>query len=115
MKKDTFPQKLVEGRVPSILEQATGIERFELLQKIEGKEAFDLEPLDASRLGTPKDPIIVKSLDKTRLIGCTGSPADSHDVLWFELSINQENSRCPECGSVYKLNFIGIENTHNHH
>lgn len=114
-KKDTLPSKPVEGRIPTILEQATGIEKFELLKKIAGEEAFDLEPLDASRMGTLKDPIIVKSLEKTRLIGCTGFPADSHNVLWFELSKDRQNSRCPECGNVYKLDFIGVENTSNHH
>ncbi|KTW25865.1 hypothetical protein T552_03139 [Pneumocystis carinii B80] len=111
--KNDKNSKPVEGRIPSSLEQATGIERYELLQKLAGKEAFDLTPLDASRLGTLKDPIVVESLDKTRLIGCTGFPADSHDVLWFELSV-KENSRCPECGSVYKLNFIE-GNIQNHH
>lgn len=105
----------MEGRIPTSLEQATGIEKYELLQKLQGKEAFDLEPLDASRLGTLKDPIVVESLDTTRLIGCTGFPADSHDVLWLELSHDKENSRCPECGSVYKLNFIGDGDVQNHH
>ncbi|EMR10063.1 hypothetical protein PNEG_01814 [Pneumocystis murina B123] len=113
IKNDKNP-KPVEGKVPSSLEQATGIEKYELLQKLSGKDAFDLKPLDASRLGTLKDPIVVESLDKTRLIGCTGFPVDSHDVLWFELSVNKENSRCPECGSVYKLNFTGGD-IQNHH
>ncbi|KAG5519083.1 hypothetical protein PMAC_002169 [Pneumocystis sp. 'macacae'] len=115
VKKNNLPSKPVEGRIPTVLEQATGIEKLELLKKIAGEEAFDLEPLDASRMGTLKDPIIVKSLEKTRLIGCTGFPADSHNVLWFELSTDRQNSRCPECGNAYKLDFIGTENINNHH
>ncbi|KAG4306513.1 hypothetical protein PORY_000501 [Pneumocystis oryctolagi] len=115
VKKDAASSKPVEGRVPTTLEQATGIERLELLRKMAGEDAFDLNPLNVSRVGTLKDPITVQSLNKTRIIGCTGFPVDSHDVLWFELSADKQNSRCPECGNVYKLDFIGTENTDSHH
>ena len=39
------------GSVPSDLEHATGLERLELLGKMEGIDVFDMRPLDASRLG----------------------------------------------------------------
>lgn len=51
-----------DGQVPTDLEQATGLERFELLMKLKGEEAFSLEPLEVTRMGTPKEPIMVFSL-----------------------------------------------------
>jgi len=50
------------GEVPTDLEQATGLERFELLMKLKGEEAFSMEPLEVTRLGTPAEPIEVFSL-----------------------------------------------------
>lgn len=50
------------GETPTDLQQATGIERLELLGRLEGIEIFDMKPLDASRIGTMKNPIAVKSL-----------------------------------------------------
>lgn len=48
-----------EAKIPSDAEQATGIERFQLLGKMEGVDVFDMHPLDSSRLGTMQDPIKV--------------------------------------------------------
>ena len=39
------------GTVPTDLEQATGLERLELLGKMQGVDVFDMRPLDASRVG----------------------------------------------------------------
>lgn len=39
------------GTVPTDLEQATGLERLEILGKMESVDIFDMRPLDASRLG----------------------------------------------------------------
>jgi hypothetical protein len=50
------------GEVPTDIEQATGLERFELLHKLKGEEAFSMEPLQMDRLGTLADPIRVFSL-----------------------------------------------------
>jgi hypothetical protein len=33
-----------------------------------------------------------------RIVGCTGVPADSHDVVWFQVA-KEKTRRCPECGS----------------
>jgi cytochrome c oxidase subunit 5b len=41
-----------------------------------------MKPLDSSRVGTMEDPIIVNSAGDEQYAGCTGFPADSHDVLW---------------------------------
>jgi cytochrome c oxidase subunit 5b len=38
--------------MPTDLEQATGLERLEILGKMQGVDIFDLSPLDASRKGT---------------------------------------------------------------
>lgn len=50
------------GEVPSIYEQATGLERLQLLGDIEGVPVFDESPLDSNRFGTKGDPIVVPSL-----------------------------------------------------
>lgn len=42
--------------------QSTGLERFELLGKLDGVDVFDMKPLKVERLGTMKEPISVYSL-----------------------------------------------------
>lgn len=42
----------VPGTVPTDLEQSTGLERLEILGKMQGVDIFDMRPLDASRKGT---------------------------------------------------------------
>lgn len=85
---------------------ATGLERLQVLGEMHGVKVFDYEPLDSSRIGTKKDPIKVLSWDTERIIGCTGSPAESHELHWMTLKLG-EHPRCPECGSVYELDFHG--------
>ncbi|KAE9400197.1 cytochrome c oxidase polypeptide IV [Gymnopus androsaceus JB14] len=102
------------GEVPGIAEQSTGIERLQYLGDAEGIQIFDTAPLDSSRIGTKKDPILVPSPSAERLVGCTGSPADSHDVLWFPLMKDHQH-RCLECGSVYQMDFYGEEHHDEHH
>jgi len=60
------------GSMPTDLEQATGLERAEILAKIEGQELFDMEPLMLTHVGTKSNPILVKSVDPERYVGCTG-------------------------------------------
>ncbi|CAA7266988.1 unnamed protein product [Cyclocybe aegerita] len=102
------------GTVPTDIEQATGLERLQLLGELEGIKVFDDSPLDASRIGTKASPVLVPSYDVERIVGCTGSPADSHDVLWFNVRKDKQ-SRCTECGSVYALDFQGEEHAVHHH
>ncbi|KAI9461596.1 COX5B-domain-containing protein [Lactarius psammicola] len=92
------------GEVPTDGSQSTGLDRVQVLGLLEGVDVFDLEPLDSSRVGTLADPIKVLSVDTERTVGCTGSPADSHDVLWFRVT-TEKPSRCPECGSAYAIEF----------
>jgi len=122
------------GEVPTDVEQATGLERLQLLGELEGIKVFDDSPLDSSRIGTKANPILVQSYvgfaisfslyrgsprsgcilsvclsiliptnlhskqDVERIVGCTGSPADSHELLWFVLK-KEKQGRCTECGS----------------
>ncbi|KAI1865967.1 hypothetical protein JX265_006995 [Neoarthrinium moseri] len=91
------------GTVPTDLEQSTGLERLEILGKMDGVDIFDMRPLDSSRKGTIDNPIMVKSAGDEQYAGCTGSPADSHVVTWLGMSRERPMERCPECGSVYKM------------
>ncbi|GAA6003782.1 hypothetical protein JCM10207_003596 [Rhodosporidiobolus poonsookiae] len=103
------------GEVPTDFEQATGLERFELLHKLKGEEAFSLEPLEVPRLGTLSDPIMVFSLDSSRTVGCTGFPVDSHDTILFPVH-KDKPTRCPECGCAYQVDYQGLpEGEHHHH
>lgn len=49
---DLLPPGGKPGTIPTDLEQATGLERLEILGKMQGVDIFDMRPLDASRLGT---------------------------------------------------------------
>ncbi|KAL8937383.1 MAG: hypothetical protein Q9216_004453 [Gyalolechia sp. 2 TL-2023] len=117
--KDLLPPGGAPGTVPEDIEQATGLERLELLGKMQGIDIFDMSPLDASRLGTLDDPIMVKSFGEEQYCGCTGFPADSHTVLWQthlqQLSRTHPIARCRECGSVYKMEYVGPPDDPNDH
>merc|ERR1711939_390815 len=94
------------GTIPTDLEQATGLDRLEI---------FDMKPLDASRLGTLDNPIVVKSFGDEQYAGCTGFPADSHNVIWLTMSRERPVERCPECGNVLKMDYVGPqEDPHAH-
>lgn len=54
------------GAIPTDYEQATGLERLEILGKMEGLDIFDTGPLDASRRGTMESPIVVQSFGEER-------------------------------------------------
>lgn len=101
--------------MPTDLEQATGLERLEILGKMQGVDIFDMSPLDASRKGTVDNPITVKSFGDEQYLGCTGYPADSHVVIWLTCSRDRPIERCPECGSVYKMDYVGPQESHDSH
>jgi len=115
-KEDLLGPGAAPGTVPTDLEQATGLERLEILGKMEGIDIFDMKPLDASRLGTMEDPIVVQSFGDEQYLGCTGFPVDSHETKWLTVSKDRPYERCTECGSVYKMDYIGQEDHgHDHH
>ena len=49
---DLLPPGAQPGTIPTDLEQSTGLERLEILGKMQGVDIFDMRPLDASRKGT---------------------------------------------------------------
>lgn len=49
--EDLIAPGAADGTVPTDLEQSTGLERLELLGKLEGHDIFDMRPLDSSRKG----------------------------------------------------------------
>ncbi|KAF3765240.1 COX5B-domain-containing protein [Cryphonectria parasitica EP155] len=102
------------GSVPTDLEQSTGMERLEILGKMEGVDVFDMRPLDASRKGTMKEPILVRSAGEEQYAGCTGHPVDSHGVIWLTISRDRPVERCPECGNVYKMEYVGPQGHDDH-
>ncbi|KAG9051518.1 Cytochrome c oxidase subunit 4 [Tulasnella sp. UAMH 9824] len=97
------------GEVATDENQATGLERYQVLGQHKGVDVFDMQGILVTRQGTLKDPIIVPTFSKYRQIGCTGFPVDSHDTIWLAASTERENTRCPECGNVYKLQQVQME------
>ncbi|MCJ1365725.1 Cytochrome c oxidase subunit 4 [Acarospora aff. strigata] len=113
---DLLPPGAAPGTVPTDLEQATGLERLEILGKMQGIDIFDMKPLDASRRGTLDNPIVVRSFGDEQYAGCTGYPADSHGVIWLTMSRDRPQERCPECGGVYVMEYVGPQDDpHAHH
>ena len=49
--EDLLPPGGEPGTVPTDLDQSTGLERFEIMGKMQGIDVFDMKPLDASRKG----------------------------------------------------------------
>ncbi|KAI5306764.1 Cytochrome c oxidase subunit 4 [Ascosphaera pollenicola] len=113
--QDLYGPGAKEGEIATDLDQATGLDRYELLAQMEGVDAFHMEPLDASRKGTVENPIRVKSGGPEQFVGCSGSPAGSHDPIWVVLTKDRPISRCLECGSVYDMEYIGPEESHDDH
>ncbi|PLB45669.1 cytochrome c oxidase polypeptide IV mitochondrial precursor [Aspergillus steynii IBT 23096] len=113
--EDLVPPGAKAGTIPSDVEHATGLERLELIGKMQGIDIFDMRPLDASRKGTLDNPIIVNGAGDEQYAGCTGYPADSHQVNWLTVSRDRPLERCGECGNVVKLNYVGPdEDPHAH-
>lgn len=50
------------GEIPSDEQQATGLERFELVSKLQGVDVFGMEPIKMTRAGTTSEPIKIESL-----------------------------------------------------
>ena len=54
-----------DGTIPTEVNQATGLERLQILGHMDGVDVFDMQPLEVTRLGTKKDPIAIKSYVST--------------------------------------------------
>ncbi|KAI9847742.1 MAG: Cytochrome c oxidase subunit 4 [Sclerophora amabilis] len=113
---DLLPPGAPAGTVPTDLDQATGLERLEILGKMQGIDIFDMKPLDSSRKGSMDNPIMVRSFGDEQYAGCTGYPADSHTTIWLTMSRDRPVERCPECGNVLKMEYVGPQDDpHAHH
>ncbi|MCJ1257532.1 Cytochrome c oxidase subunit 4 [Lignoscripta atroalba] len=112
---DLLPPGTSPGTIPTDLDQATGLDRLEILGKMQGVDIFDMKPLDASRKGTLDNPIVVRSFGDEQYAGCTGYPADSHVTIWLTMSRDRPVERCPECGNVLKMEYVGpMDDPHAH-
>lgn len=83
-----MPEGASPGTVPTDIEQATGLERLEILGKMQGIDIFDMKPLPSDRMGTLKEPVVIKSFGEEQYCGCTGIPADSHHIKWLTVCLN---------------------------
>ena len=84
-----LPPGAEPGTIPTDLEQATGLERLEILGKMQGIDIFDMRPLPSDRVGTMDNPVLVRSAGDELQCGCTGVPADSHIVRWLVVRIGE--------------------------
>lgn len=57
---DLLPPGAQPGTVPTDAEQSTGLERLEILGKMQGIDIFDMRPLDASRLGRSRSSAVAQ-------------------------------------------------------
>lgn len=53
--EDLLPPGAPVGSVPTELNQSTGLERLEILGKVQGVDIWDMRPLDTSRKGLHDD------------------------------------------------------------
>ena len=68
-------------------QQATGLERFELLGDLHGVDVFDLKPIEMTRMGTLDEPIMIYTLVSVvvRLSRRNISARSPHDLLHHTL------------------------------
>eukprot|EP01115_Flamella_aegyptia_P008901 TRINITY_DN3728_c1_g1_i1.p1 TRINITY_DN3728_c1_g1~~TRINITY_DN3728_c1_g1_i1.p1 ORF type:complete len:167 (+),score=44.54 TRINITY_DN3728_c1_g1_i1:60-560(+) len=93
------------------LEHATGAEREELLAELEGKQQF-IDSYITGPFGTIEEPVIVKSVFDTRIVGCVGGEDEkAHDLLWHEVT-DGKLTVCAECGQAFKLQKIAYDDKH---
>jgi len=111
--KKEYPQHLFpfeEGDyIPPTESGAVGDERLEL----------DFGPFDTTVLkggfGTREHPVEVASRYPSRIVGCTGSENEAHDILWHEVK-HGKDLICMECSQVFRhVQIPGMEDlAHGH-
>mmetsp|Transcript_7376 Transcript_7376/g.14649 ORF Transcript_7376/g.14649 Transcript_7376/m.14649 type:complete len:156 (-) Transcript_7376:276-743(-) len=94
--------------VPSDMDQATGLERAELLAEAEGRNLFDVQPIGL--FGTKENPVVVESIYEERVMGCPGDCANGdtsthNELQWFVVTKDAPYV-CPECSQVFTLKQI---------
>lgn len=89
----------VPGETPSILDQATGLERGE----IEHPDLFKHNEVLQGPFGTMENPVMIQSAFESRIVGCTGKEApDDHDLVWLNVHKGVK-AICDYCGQVFEL------------
>eukprot|EP00055_Hartaetosiga_balthica_P002537 m.4321 g.4321 ORF g.4321 m.4321 type:complete len:149 (+) comp2212_c0_seq1:298-744(+) len=89
----------VTGRIPDNYEQATGIEREELLAMAHGNDdPFGLEGIKWGPAGTKQAPRMIPSHFESRIVGCNCDP-ESEIIKYFHLNTGDAQP-CP-CGQQY--------------
>lgn len=94
------------GTIPTDLDQATGLERFEILGKREGVDVFDLENPVTEGSGTPQDPYLVPTYVGYRYVGCTGKNGEEHKPYWMKVE-DGKLARCWQCGTSLTAKYLG--------
>nr|KAJ3418586.1 ATP-binding mismatch repair protein [Polyrhizophydium stewartii] len=104
------------GRVPTNYELASGAERFELLKQLKGEDPWeDLHPIVLTERGTVAKPTVVRGIDPERYVGCSGFPAESHEIVWLTVRPHGFVDRCPHCGNAFKYIQEKLDHSHDHH
>lgn len=96
-------------RIPSMYEQSAGLERLEYLANLAQRPLFLDQPLRPTAFGTLASPVPVPSISGERIVGCSGFPTDSHELMWFEVRQTKGTSRCPECGQAFAIELVNQE------
>lgn len=87
------------GELPSILDQATGLERAE----IDHPDLFRHNEVLRGEFGTDENPVLIQSNFDARIVGCTGHAApDDHDLHWINVT-KGEIATCGQCEQKFKL------------
>lgn len=95
------------GTIPTDIDQATGLERLEVLGKMEGVDVFDIEHPIVEGSGTMQDPFMVPTYMGQRYVGCKGKAGEEdHKPYWMKVEVGHE-ARCWQCGSVFKAQYLG--------
>lgn len=88
-----------DSDIPSIFDQATGVERAE----IDYPDLFKHNEVLRGPFGTEENPVKIQSHYDNRIVGCTGRPSpDDHDIVWLQVEKGIK-SCCPECGQFFVL------------
>ncbi|ELU37409.1 COX5B domain-containing protein [Rhizoctonia solani AG-1 IA] len=103
------------GEVPTDENQATGLERLELLGKMEGVDVFDMNPLEMTRIGTLEDPIKIYS-SLSAMSGALATRPTRMTPSGSPLPIARRTTAAPSVDPVvYALDFHGDPHAHEHH
>ncbi|KAL1461023.1 hypothetical protein WDU94_012956 [Cyamophila willieti] len=91
---------LLESQFPPSLVHATGLEKRELIAKLEGNNDPYFGGPHKFTSGTRDDPNIIRSAFKARIVGCICEP-EQFNIVW--MWVEAEMPRRCGCGYWFKL------------